>query len=274
MQSQCNNEVETETPNARRDALSQAALVAGGAIVGTALLSQNARADGMNKMNKKGDVLTTQGMMGVPPIAQATFGSLLMPKSDVDILNFALILEHLEADFYTRAVQAHATRPYLSRKVPELAQKLRDDENAHVLAVSQRITDLGGTPVSKPTFQFPSEVFISQVAFLDFSATLEQNGVGAYLGAAPLLKRRDVLRFAASIYGIEARHTSMIRYSGGRVAAPAALEEPLSMMEVATRVAPLILAPGAGMMSGTMDNGTMMGTPVAPAAPAATAGAM
>jgi len=255
MASQCNNnpnhlEANVEETNSRRTALSQAGLLAGGLIVGGSLLGRAKSAQADDKMMNK-----TAGMMAVPPIAMATFGSLLTPKSDADILNFALILEHLEADFYTRAVQAHATRPYLNGRVPALAQKLRDDENAHVLAIQQRVTDLGGTPVGKPTFQFPSEVFVSQVAFLDFSATLEQTGVGAYLGAAPMIKYRDVLRFAASIYGIEARHTSMIRFAAGRVAAPDALEAPLSMMDVATHVAPLILAPAAGMMNGAMTTG-------------------
>ena len=249
MESPCNNNVETipetnmEETNSRRDTIAQAGLVAGGLMIGSLL--------GRTKAAHADDMMNNSSMM-MPPIATATFGSLLMPKSDVDILNFALILEYLEADFYTRAVQAHATRPYLIGKVPALAQKLRDDENAHVLAIQQRITDLGGTPVGKPTFQFPSETFISPVAFLQFAATLEQTGVGAYLGAAPMIKRGDVLRFAASIFGIETRHTSMIRFAGGYLAAPDALESPLSLNEVAMRVAPLILAPAAMMSGDTM----------------------
>ncbi len=249
----------------RRAAFRNAGLMVGGALLGSGTLGGGLLSRSEAQMSgaapASGDILTK------PPVgsrqgegaalARAVFGNLATPRTDVEILNFALILEFLEADYYARAVEVNMRRPYLKRRVPELAQKLRDDENTHAVAITARIQELGGTPVSRPSFQFPAETFISEVAFLDLAATFEQNGVGAYLGAAPLVKRGDVLRFAASIYGVEARHTSLIRMASGRLASPAALESPLSALEVATRSAPFIVAPVAmsGAMSGTPEAG-------------------
>ncbi len=162
---------------------------------------------------------------------------------DVDILNFALGLEYLEADFYARIVQAHQNRAYLTPRVYEAAQKLAADEASHVEAILDILGRAGATPVAKPQFQFPDNVFYSQLAFLDLAATFEVTGTSAYLGAAPKVKSSDALKFAASVYGIEARHTSLIRMLDGKLFSPSALEMPLSMEEVMKRVAPFIVAP-------------------------------
>ena len=246
MENNTHPEREEARPMSRRAAFRSAGLLLGG-VVGASVLG---RANAQNSaLPTRGDILT-RPPVGMPGgegemMARAAFGDLVMPRTDVEILNFALILEYLEADYYSRAVAAHERRPYFKNRVAEIAVKLRDDENTHVVAVADRIRELGGTPVARPQFQFPGETFISEVAFLDLAATLEQNGVGAYLDAAPKLKNGKVLRFAASIYGIEARHTGIVRMASGRMGAPAALETPLSALEVATRSAPFIITAAA-----------------------------
>ena len=162
--------------------------------------------------------------------------------SDADILNFALGLEFLEAEFYASVVAANNARTYLSPTVAKVAQRLADDEAAHVTAILDVIGRAGGTPVAKPTFQFPANVYVSQIAFLDLAATFEVTGTGAYLGAAPKLNSVDALKFAASIYGIETRHTGLIRYVNGLDPFPTALEIPLEVPEVQRRVAPFIIS--------------------------------
>ena len=174
---------------------------------------------------------------------------------DVQILNFALKLEYLEADFYNRIVAAQAAKPYLRPRVAEVALILQRDENTHVAAVSDMITKLGGTPIEKPTFQFPEEPFFENNSFLRFSADLEATGVMAYLGQGARVKRDNVLAFAASIYGNEARHVGLIRYLWGPQFAPEPLEEPKTMRQILMKVAPLI-ASDPNMMDGSvmMDN--------------------
>ncbi|BCM91618.1 hypothetical protein IAD21_03493 [Abditibacteriota bacterium] len=171
--------------------------------------------------------------------------------SDIDILNFALGLEYLEADFYARIVSAHQTRAYLNDKAFMAAQKLAADEAAHVTAILDILTRANATPVAKPSFTFPAAVFYSQTAFLSTAKDMEETGVGAYLGAAPKVDAKSALQFAASVYGIECRHASLIRNLGGLPFSPSDTEVPLSVEEVQKRVAPF-MGMGMGTGMGTM----------------------
>lgn len=237
----------------RRDLLRTSGLAAGtvlavGALSGK-VLAQNTAPNPMVPPTSPADpAMMTSG------VAEQVFGSLANLASDVDILNFALTLEYLEADFYNRVVAAQAARPFLRGRLVEIAQKLASDENTHVEAIIPRIIAAGGTPVAKPQFQFPMENFISPIAFLNTAASLEGTGVGAYLAAAPKVKSAEYLKFAASIYGIEARHTGLIRFVAGMPPVETSLETPLSVETIAARVQPFIIsgAPGQGSaMMGT-----------------------
>ncbi|MBW3636919.1 MAG: ferritin-like domain-containing protein [Armatimonadetes bacterium] len=161
--------------------------------------------------------------------------------NDVAILNSALLLEHLEAEFYARVVAADQARSFLQGRQKVAAVTLARDEAAHVINVTEMITKLGGAPIEKPQFQFPANVFLSPIAFLQVSVELEENGVGAYLGAAPMVANKDVLNFAASIYGIEARHTGWIRFLLGDQIAPRPLEQPRTIEEAVANAAPFIV---------------------------------
>lgn len=193
----------------------------------------------------------------IPGLSQVNAGQTSPGKesSDVEILNAALLLEYLESEFYSRVVAADQARPYLRGRVQVAAQTLARDEASHVQTVTEMITKLGGTPVEKPQFQFPANVFISPIAFLQLSVELEENGVGAYLGAAPMVKNKDVLNFAASIYGIEARHTAWIRFLLGDQFAPRDLEQPRTIAEATANARPFIV--GSGAMTADPNAGAM-----------------
>ena len=151
---------------------------------------------------------------------------------DIDILNFALTLEYLEADFYKQAQELD-----LSAEVMELAQLLGDHEQQHVEALAGTITDLGGTPVESPTFTFP---MTDEASFLELAQTLEDTGVSAYNGAAPAIESTDVLAAAGSIVQIEARHAAAIRLQRGETPAPVAFDEALEDQAVLDAVQPFI----------------------------------
>ncbi|MBJ7611487.1 MAG: ferritin-like domain-containing protein [Candidatus Dormibacteraeota bacterium] len=133
-------------------------------------------------------------------------------NSDVDVLNYTLTLEYLEATFYEQGNQAGILT---SQADKDLFTLIQQDEEAHVKAISDTVTKLGGVPVAKPQVNFPADTFSSRDAFLKLSKTFEETGVGAYLGAAGSIQSKDVLQAAAGIFGVEARHAAAVGYISG-----------------------------------------------------------
>ncbi len=155
---------------------------------------------------------------------------------DVDILNFALTLEYLEAAFYTQALKQV---PGLSGDVKSLATEIRDNETAHVDALTKTIKGLGGKPVAAPGVDF-GNAFSSQKAFLKLAQTFEDTGVSAYNGAAPMIESPDVLGAAGSIVQVEARHAAAIRLLNGVPITDGGFDKPLEQQDVLSAVKPFV----------------------------------
>jgi rubrerythrin len=153
---------------------------------------------------------------------------------DVEILNFALTLEYLETDFYKQAGKLSLSGDYKS-----LAKDFGENEQAHVDALIATIEKLGGKPVKSPTFAFGMK---SQKDFEKLAITLEDTGVSAYNGAAPMIKSKEVLAAAGSIVQVEARHAAAVRFLGGMNPTTGPFDEPLSTGQVLKAVKPLIKA--------------------------------
>jgi hypothetical protein len=158
-----------------------------------------------------------------------------VPQSDIDILNFALTLEYLEAAFYAEAVSKGA----LSGETLRFAHVVAQHEADHVVFLKKV---LGAKAVAQPMFDFKGTT-ASQKTFQVTADTLENLGVHAYLGQAPLVKTKPVLIGAARILPVEARHAAWIRdirFSGGTTPgttpAPAFLEDPFTKAEVLAAV--------------------------------------
>jgi len=154
---------------------------------------------------------------------------------DLEILNFALTLEYLEAAFYEQA-QAEAK---LSGETAELAKLIGGHENEHVLALTSTIKDLGGKPVEAPGVDFGG-AFASEDSFLELAQTFEDTGVSAYNGAGPAIKDKAVLAAAGGIVQVEARHAAAIRLARGETPAPVAFDETLTVDEVLAAVDPFV----------------------------------
>ena len=195
-------------PRTRRDFLKTLAAASAGAAAGSVLLSRKASAQ----------------------------------STDVDIANFALTLEYLETDFYARALDAGV----LSGDALGVVQNLFDHESQHVDAIVGLLEGAGATPVAKPEFVFPAGAFSSQGAILDLAATFEPVGVGAYLGAAPMIQSPDILAAAGSIAGVEGEHVVAVNWLLGVVPyANEAFPAALTQDEVLAAVSPFIMG---GMM--------------------------
>lgn len=167
----------------------------------------------------------------IPSLASAASP---IPASDIDILNFALTLEYLEADFYNSKGKSVG----LSGQAKTLAKSFGDEEAAHVDALAKAITSLGGKPVKMPKFAFP---VTNQSSFLKLAYVLENTGVGAYNGAAPALTNSSVLAAAGTIVQTEARHAASIAVLTGMSITPnGAFDKPLSKKQVLAKAGPLI----------------------------------
>jgi len=155
---------------------------------------------------------------------------------DVDILNFALTLEYLEAAFYD---QAGKEVQGLSGDAKKLAAEFQSNEQEHVDALTATIKDLGGEPVKAPGVDF-GKAFSDEKSFLKTAQTFEDLGVSAYNGAAPMIKSGDVLGAAGSIVQVEARHAGLVRLIRGQNPSPNAFDKTLSKEEVLEAAGPFI----------------------------------
>ena len=153
--------------------------------------------------------------------------------SDVDILNFALTLEYLEAKFYAEAKM----RAKPSGDLKALVDLIASDEQQHVEALAATIKKLGGKPAMEPKFDFP---YNDTAGFLELAQTFEDTGVSAYNGAAPMIKSKEVLAAAGGIVQVEARHAAAIRLQNKDEPAPVAFDPPLDEKQVLKAVEPFL----------------------------------
>ena len=155
---------------------------------------------------------------------------------DLEIVNYALTLEYIEADFYDQVVEAGL----FSGAVGDLFKLIQGNEHEHVDALVALAKKLGGPVAEKPATQFPIGGGRSTV--LDVAATLENTGAAAYLGQADAITRKDVLAAALAIHSIEARHAAKLNRLAGRDFAPdGAFANPMAMGEVMDAIQPFIL---------------------------------
>lgn len=164
---------------------------------------------------------------------------------DVDILNFALNLEYLEAEFYLRAafgtglsssdisgredlggVNGGRQVVFTDPDIREYAEEIARDEEAHVRLLRAA---LGDRAVARPQINFDTsftiaaraagvigpndafDPFADDNSFLLAAFIFEDVGVTAYKGAAPLINNKAILSAAAGLLAVEAYHAGEVR---------------------------------------------------------------
>lgn len=184
----------------------------------------------------KGAGLTGLGLAGAGIIGR-TFGAseqkveAAASYSDTDILNFALNLEYLEAEFYAMATYGatlvklgvitsadesgpttggNMVKNFGSSPEATLATALREDEINHVLFLR---STLGSQAVKKPAINLDAMGygFSSVDSWLKLAEQFEDVGMSAYLGAAPLISSSTILAAAGAILGTEGQHLGALR---------------------------------------------------------------
>ncbi|CAM1508225.1 Fc.00g050730.m01.CDS01 [Cosmosporella sp. VM-42] len=161
--------------------------------------------------------------------------------NDFDILQFALTLENLEETFYRTGFAKFPDSDFAAlglneKSIADLKQ-IGSTEADHVRLLTSALAQGGVKPVQPCTYDFG---FTDAAGMVATAAILENVGVSAYLGAAPLLADPAILGTAGSILTIEARHQSSIRVFSQQVAVPQAFDAPLGPKAVFSLAAPFI----------------------------------
>jgi rubrerythrin len=162
--------------------------------------------------------------------------------SDLDVLNYALTLEHLEYAFYRDGIGLFTFgNDSRGQSIDANFAAIRDHEGAHVDTLVQVITDLGGTPVEEATYDF-GDAYLSPDGFTMTAMALENTGVSAYDGAAQFISDPDLLTAAGSIVAVEARHASYLNLLVGELPFPDAFETPKTPEEILAIAGPFIVS--------------------------------
>jgi hypothetical protein len=158
-----------------------------------------------------GTIAGLAAALGAAPAAAA------VSRNDIDVLNFALVLEYLQSSFYTEAERSKA----LHGRADAATRRVGAVERAHVKAFKGL---LGRKAIARPTFDFRGTTE-SNRAFLKTAVAFEDLAVEAYKGQAPRLRSKQVLAAALAIHSVEARHAAWMRYLFGVQPAVAAFDD-------------------------------------------------
>ncbi|MFC7154213.1 ferritin-like domain-containing protein [Halomarina halobia] len=216
----------------RRTFLAGTAVVGAGAL-GLSPLTQ-ASGDGNASGNGTANGTGTAGKRnGTPTVHEM--------GTDVDVLNYALTLEHLEDVFYREFLNDVSKEEFVNsealqnfnawekRASYDFVRKVGEHESTHVEALTKIIRALGGEPVPECTYDFGVE---SVGEYLTVAQALENTGVAAYDGALALIESPDLTTASATIATVEARHASFLNFLNGDVPFPAAFDDAKSAEEI------------------------------------------
>lgn len=160
--------------------------------------------------------------------------------NDTQILQYALTLEHLEANFYNQSLSKLSASDFeqagYNASVRNQIYSIGRDEASHVELLT---TALGENAVPACTYNFSSVTDVP--SFLATARVLEGVGVSAYLGASKNLTNQTV-ETAASILVVEGQHQSYLiaQTDDGGNAVPSPYATPLNFKQVYSLAAPFI----------------------------------
>jgi hypothetical protein len=190
-----------------------------------AALHGDTRAEFLRKAAVGGGAMVAA--LAAPPTAMAA-----ERLSDVDILNFGLRFERLQATFYTEA-ESIGTIARMSPAKQRWARVLGAHERAHVRIIKKILGDKAGR---RPFFDFHG-VTETEAGFTRTAVAMEDLTVALLAGVTPEVSDR---RLVAALFGLlttEARHAAWARNIVRTTPAAHAFDEPRSLDGVAAILA-------------------------------------
>ncbi|EIN10272.1 hypothetical protein PUNSTDRAFT_142336 [Punctularia strigosozonata HHB-11173 SS5] len=186
--------------------------------------------------------------------------------TDILVLKFADVLEQLESQFYSQALQKFQESDFTSAGFSNAAiateqfTAIQSDEATHASILEDTITSLGDSAISGCSFDFSSA--LTDVPTMAATARVVENlGVAAYLGAAHLLDDPVLLTAAGSILTVEARHQTVLNiFSGSGSAIPSAFDLGFTPSEVLAIASPFISGCDTGVPANPSLSITNQGT--------------
>lgn len=153
---------------------------------------------------------------------------------DVGILNYALTLEHLQADFYAELAKSGL----ISAAAKRTMGKFGEEEDEHIASLSKEVEKLGGKPVAKPETKFSLN---TEDESLELASELENAGAAAYLGQLPKIESNAVLKTVLSIHSVEGRHAAAVNDLLGEELTPdGAFAKPETVESVLATIEPFM----------------------------------
>ena len=134
-------------------------------------------------------------------------------NADVSIVNYALTLEYVEADFYDQVVNSGQIK---DRAIVDLAKRIAEVERQHVEALKGTASSSAASRRPSPRRRSTTCSPRGPTKILRTAATVENLGAAAYLGQAGRIKSKEVLAAALSIHTVEARHAAALNQLVGR----------------------------------------------------------
>ncbi len=190
-------------------------------------------------------VMTAMRIGSVPVVLAALSKDIYAqtPADVLDVLQFAFLLENLEAEFYKAVLGSSASAAFNTAFAPVRAtlttretatfEQIRKHEIAHVALLRTAIIGAGGTPgtFTAASFDFTGGDGSGQGPFLAATTSkpfllaatqgFEDTGVRAYKGqAGRLINDNATLTVALQIHSVEARHAAVVRKMRAAAGAP------------------------------------------------------